>query len=332
MKSPYTGKEMVPVYEKRLWHFRGENYSYNRLSWYDEDTKESFTTDESDDASFIQVTNQYRDKYGIPYTDEIKAVRERYGLSAAKMSLLLGFGTNQYGKYENGDVPNPSNGRTIASAMNPLVMKDYLERTRHELSESDYAKISNKIEAIISDNIKHRIDSYAKSRIFSTARGPENGYAIQALDRLENLLLYVIENNESVWTTKMNKILFYIDFLAYKKFGMAISGLSYKAIDFGPVPEKWFRIYSEFDSIEQRPERAMEYGGTKLTSSQKPSMTMFSEEEKSVISHVCRLLSEKSSSQISAMSHREEAWLKHKDKQERIPFEEAFSIKEISLQ
>ena len=71
MKSPFTGKEMKLVYEKRTWKFRGEEYEYLHAAWRCEDTGEQFTTDESDTAGFIQVTNQYRAKYGIPYTEEI---------------------------------------------------------------------------------------------------------------------------------------------------------------------------------------------------------------------------------------------------------------------
>ena len=71
MKSPFTGKEMKLVYEKRTWKFRGEEYEFLHAAWRCEDTGEQFTTDESDTAGFIQVTNQYRVKYGIPYTEEI---------------------------------------------------------------------------------------------------------------------------------------------------------------------------------------------------------------------------------------------------------------------
>ena len=86
MKSPYTGKEMKVVYEPRTWSFRGEEYTYIHTAYECEDSGELFTTSESDDAGFLQVTNQYRIRYGIPFTDEIIAVRKRYGVSAAKMS------------------------------------------------------------------------------------------------------------------------------------------------------------------------------------------------------------------------------------------------------
>ena len=77
MKSPFTGKEMKRSQEMRLWKFRGEEYPYIHTSWLCEDSGEQFTDDASDTAGFIQVTNQYREKYGIPYTDEIVAIRKR---------------------------------------------------------------------------------------------------------------------------------------------------------------------------------------------------------------------------------------------------------------
>lgn len=52
--------------------------------------------------------------------------------------------------------------------------------------------------------------------------------------------------------TKMNKVLFYIDFLSYRERGMAISGLAYQAIEFGPVPQRWGRVYSAFDEVQEQ--------------------------------------------------------------------------------
>ena len=50
MKSPFTGKEMKRVYEKRTWNFRGEEYEYEYTAWRCEDTGEQFTTDATDTA------------------------------------------------------------------------------------------------------------------------------------------------------------------------------------------------------------------------------------------------------------------------------------------
>ena len=177
------------------------------------------------------------EKYGVPYTDEIVAIRRRYGISAQKkMSLILGIGINQYLLYKQGEV---------------------------------------------------------------------------------------------VWCTKMNKLLFYIDFLSYRENGMAISGLSYKAIDYGPVPERWDVVYSEFDEIHQELRSARDFVGSVLISTDKADMTLFSEAERKVMEQVLERFKSLSSRELSKLSHEEKAWINHHDRHESIPFSEAFDLTAI---
>ena len=76
------------VYEPGEWKVRGENYPYIHIAYRDEEKGKQFTTDESDTACYFQATNQYRERHGIPYRDEIVALRERYGVSATKMAMI----------------------------------------------------------------------------------------------------------------------------------------------------------------------------------------------------------------------------------------------------
>lgn len=329
MKSPFTGKEMKRVYEKRTWNFRGEQYEYEHIAWLCEDSGEQFTNDESDTAGFVQVTNQYRAKYGIPYTDEIIAVRQRYGISAAKMSLILGIGVNQYRLYEQGEVPSVSNGRMIRSIMNPKVMLEMVESSKNELSESEYEKIISKVQAIIASSEAYKMEQYETKRIFNTSRGADNGYAQLSLNRLKNIMLYILNRCDDVWCTKMNKLLFYTDFMSYRERGMAMSGLSYRAIDFGPVPERWDRVYSEFPEVRQELRQVGDFVGSILKTSEKADNSLFIDDELKVLDAICTHFSKMTSREISRISHDEEAWLNHHDKHEYIPFDDAYTIKAI---
>ena len=329
MKSPYSGKEMKRIYETRLWKFRGEEYPFIHTAWLCEDSGEQFTDDESDTSGYIQVTNQYREKYGVPYTDEIVAIRRRYGISAQKMSLILGIGINQYRLYEQGEVPSVSNGRMIRSISNPKVMLDILESSRNELSDMEYKKLSDKIRSEMADSERYKIEEYETNRVFRSVRGAGNGYAPLSLCRLKNLMLYLLENIQEVWCTKMNKLLFYIDFLSYRENGMAISGLSYKAIDYGPVPERWDVVYSEFDEIHQELRSARDFVGSVLISTDKADMTLFSEAERKVMEQVIERFKTLSSRELSKLSHEEKAWINHHDRHESIPFSEAFDLTAI---
>ena len=329
MKSPFTGKEMRRVYEKRIWKFRGEQYEYEHIAWLCEDSGEQFTDDESDTAGFVQVTNQYRAKYGIPYTDEIIAVRQRYGISAAKISLILGIGINQYRLYEQGEVPSVSNGRMIRSIMNPKVMLEMVESSKNELSASEYEKIIAKVKMAIAESEAYKMEQYETRRIFNTPRGADNGYAQLSLNRLKSIMLYILNKCDDVWCTKMNKLLFYTDFMSYRERGMAMTGLSYRAIDFGPVPERWDKVYSEFPEVRQELRQVGDFVGSVLIGSVEPDYTMFTDDELKVLNSICTHFGKMSSREISRISHDEEAWLNHHAKHEHIPFDDAYTIKAI---
>lgn len=320
----------LKMLNNRTSNFRGEEYEFEHTAWLCEDTGEQFTTDETDTASFLQVTNQYRAKYGIPYTDEIISVRKRYGISAAKMSLILGIGVNQYRLYEQGEVPSVSNGRMIRSVMNPKVMLEMVESSRNEMSLTDYEKIVNKVKSVIADSEAYKLGQYESKWLFAVPRGAGNGYAQQSIDKLKNILLYFIEKSGGVFFTKMNKLLFYADFVAYRQTGKGITGLAYKAIQHGPVPVRWDRIYSFYDEINQEIVQFSDgRAGTKLVSKLSPDMTEFDEDELKVLEFVCERFKSETPTQISETSHQEEAWKRNIDSDQLINYEMAFTLKAI---
>ncbi len=329
MKSPYTGKEMDKVYEKRTWKFRGEEYEYVHAAWLCADSGEMFTTDEMDDAGYVQVVNQYRAKYGIPFTDEIIDVRKKYGVSAAKMSQILGIGVNQWRLYEGGEVPNLSNGRMIRAIMNPNVFLEYVRASKPLLGESEYGKLESSISSVVDESKKNEWDRYVSQKIFLSDRGAENGYGRQSLEHLKHVLLYIIGRCGEVFCTKMNKLLFYSDFVAYRRYGMAITGLTYKALEYGPVPERWDRIYSMFDEVVLEPRLSGVKEGVVLFSEKVLDAGVLTANEQNVLDEVCSRFADMSSTDMSRISHCEDAWLEcHKD-HGRISYDYAFQLKAI---
>ena len=324
--SPITGKPMRVVYTPDTFEFRGRKYNITYIAYRDDESGEEFTTTESDSSWYNQATNQYRAEYGIPYTDEIVTLRERYGLSASKMSEILGFGANQWRLYETGEVPSESNGKLIRSASNPKVFLDLVHGSRHQLTEKEYGKICANIQRIIDTADEYHREQSAVQMIYRSERGLSNGFAPQSTARLKNLLLYILGLLGDTFQTKMNKVLFYIDFLSYRERGMAISGLAYKAIDFGPVPLRWDRVYSAFDEVEQQPRLVHDQESIALTATADADMSLFSSQEVAIIDTVCGKMKGVSAHDISQMSHDEPAWKNHLHQSGTIPFSEAFSL------
>ncbi|MBR0048551.1 MAG: DUF4065 domain-containing protein [Prevotella sp.] len=328
MKVPTgsTGTPLRVVYEHDTLTFRGEKFGCIYISFRDDNIDEGYTTTESDSVWYNQVTNQYREKHGIPYVDEIVALRERYGVSATKMSLILGFGTNQYRLYEEGEVPSESNGKMIRSAMNPKVFLDLVKSSRHQLTEREFAKITAKAKEVVAKSVGWHDEQWAVERLFRSGRGLANGFAPLSTARLKNVLLYVLGQMGETFQTKMNKVMFYIDFLSYRERGMAITGLAYQAIEFGPVPQRWDRVYSAFDEVEQQLRLVQGQECLSLRANETADMSGFSVEEMAVIDEVCGRLKDMTSRAVSKMSHEEPAWKEHVGKGETIPFSEAFSL------
>ena len=328
MKVPNgsTGKPMRVVFEPETLTYRGEKFGCIYISFRDDELDEGYTTTESDGVWYNQVTNQYREKHGIPYVDEIIALRERYGLSAAKMSVILGFGANQYRLYEEGEVPSESNGKMIRSAMNPMVFLDLVKSSRNQLTEREFAKITAKVKEVVAQTEDWHDEQREAERLFRSGRGLANGFAPLSTTRLKNLLLYVLNQMGETFQTKMNKVLFYIDFLSFRERGIAISGLTYQAIEFGPVPQRWDRIYSAFDEVQEQLRLVQGQECMSMVAGGEADMSAFSADEMAVIDTVCEKMKKLTSRTATKLSHEEPAWKDYVGKSETIPFSEAFSL------
>jgi DNA-binding transcriptional regulator YiaG/uncharacterized phage-associated protein len=323
--SPFTGGNVTLHRELETVKYRGEEFRYLRHVYECDDTHRRFTDTEIDEVNVFQVYNQYRAKYGIPFPDEIKSTREKYGLSAPKMSQILGFGTNQYRLYESGEMPSESNGKIMRSIVNPIIFKTFLESSIGQFSTEEYVKIQTKIDKNLE---KATVDHHAELVYEYQHRDRLNGFARIDMARLRNILLFFIDRFGGVYNTMMNKLLFYTDFYAYKKRVMAISGLSYKAITFGPVPQRWDRVYSLMDDITtEEVDFDGNFTGNKLVSNVKPDMNVFDEFECGVLEAVAKTFSEATSNTMTKMSHEEKAWLEYKDTRDSIDFREAFYLK-----
>ena len=299
--------------EVRTTTFRKEEYSYIHTGIIDADG-EMWTTTEMDEANIFQVYNQYRVRHGIPFPDEISGLREHYGLSAAKMSQILGFGINQYRMYEDGEVPSVSNARTIIAAREKDVFMSFVEASKSDMTEQEYHRIRKKVEAADGDYKPIVLPSeYTGFRSLST-------------DKVANVVRLIISTIGSTFVTKMNKLLFYADFIHYKKHGYGITGITYKALPFGPVPEQWGTLYSSLSGINME-EYVYPSGqsGINLEAIENTD-NILNESELSTVEKVCTLFSNMSAGEISQTSHLEKGWIENKDTRASISYQDAFAL------
>ena len=109
-----------------------------------------------------------------------------------------------------------------------------------------------------------------------------------------------------------------------------MTGLRYKAIQHGPVPVRWDRIYSFYDEIQQEIiQLSNDREGTMLVSNLSPVMEDFSERELEILETVYHRFKDETPTQISETSHQEEAWKRYFNTDMPINYEMAFKLEAV---
>jgi len=109
-------------------------------------------------------------------------------------------------------------------------------------------KINRKINATL--DTRDEIDNMYESIMLGEKRpGLFNGYRSPDLEKVNNMVLY-FAGKVKPFKTKMNKLLFYADFFHFKKTAFSITGLTYQAIQKGPVPKHYDWIFD--NGMEKR--------------------------------------------------------------------------------
>jgi putative zinc finger/helix-turn-helix YgiT family protein len=331
MKSPITGKEMKLTKEKKSMNFRKETFEIVFHYYICEDSGEQFTTTHLDEVNMNQVFNQYRDKFNIPFPDEIIQIRKKYGLSAAKMSEILGFGANSYRQYESGEMPSVANAKLIQMVDDPKIFIEMVELcttldNKAKLNCIQKAQIlaDEKNRNVFNINFKEYLLGKHLADIYSGYRNPN-------LEKFTEMVVF-FSLKLSPFKTKLNKLLFYADFLMFKQSCFSISGVRYIAINMGPVPNNFQSIFEYLSNNNEIDIYTTEFPDGYIGEQFKAkkdrhfNANLFSENELEVLDKVAAFFKDTSTKDMIELSHTEEAWKKNEQNKRVINYEYAFEL------
>jgi hypothetical protein len=156
------------------------------------------------------------------------------------------------------------------------------------------------------------------------------GIQNQASDRkMKELVLYLASRSEDdprFSSTKLNKLLFYCDFSAYRDLGEPITGHSYQKLPFGPAPKSMLPILSRMKDDGDCTEVERDRFGLqqkRVVALRSPDLSVFSGAELELADRILRNLWESSASEVSDLSHELPGW-RAAAFQEVIPYETIF--------
>lgn len=312
MNSPITGRPMVLKIEKVTHEFRKESFEILYHFYECTDTGEKFEDEALVQLNLQQVYNQYRTRHQLPFPEEIRALRERYDLSAAKMAAVLGLGTNVYRHYEQGEIPNSSNARLIQLAQEPHEF-NRLVALSNVLSAREAERVSEKVEAQRKKKESGEVDVQS----FLMKRCPPDeltGYRLPSLSRLAEMVVF-FTGELKPFKTKLNKLLFYADFSHFRKTGSSISGSRYRAIDMGPVPYNFNSVFEHLADTCQVDVFYTEFSNGSVGEQFVPhegrafNSALFQEDELQTLQAVVTRFGNMTTQGIIEASHKEPAWI-----------------------
>jgi len=331
MKSPFTGKEMSIQKEWRTMNFRKDEFKVLFHSYKDYETGEQFEDDAFSELNYNQLVNQYRAKYSIPFPEQIIAIREKYDISATKISDILGFGTNSYRQYESGEIPSQSNARLIQLAEDPHEFKKLVDLCS-SLESKTRVKLYHKLQLVSEEQKNTKFEKLLENYFFEACL-PNNftGYKKPNIKKFTEMVIFFTEKLQP-WKTKLNKLLFYADFLMYKQSGFSISGVKYRAIPMGPVPNNFNSI---FEYLSNNNEVDIYYttfhdrgAGEQFKSNpdRKFNSELFTEKELMVLGDISKRFKHTSTDEIIETSHKERAWIENESEKKFIDYTYSFDL------
>lgn len=323
MECPICGDRAALKAERVSYPFRKKNYEILEYSFVCTQCNESFSTDELDERNVNQVYNQYRQENGLLFTEEIIELREKYGLSKRKMSLVLGWGENTYAMYEKGAIPNESHNTVLELIKDPRQFLHIISKKKDTMliSLKEYGKIEEKINLLLKENKTPYIYySYENIPIDEFS-----GFVKPNYNKLANMVVYFLKQDVS-YLVRLNKLLFYSDFLCYKLYKKPISGWNYAAIPQGPVIEKYKFIV---DILENDQYLDSEDGFTnkegeiidKYVTKRNVDSEILNEFEIGILDFIYKYFKKWKTTKIVDFSHKERGWKENKFHKDLISYQ-----------
>ena len=329
---PFCKKEVEYKIEKRdIKEFRGiEINTYENVAICKECHQDLYVN-EIEEKNNERIYELYREKANIIKPQDIIDLRGKYDISQRELTAILGFGKMTINRYERGGVPTKSQSdyiKLLIDNNDKFIEKVKEAYKNNNINEKIYEKIVSKE---LNNNItkKEVQDNIRKYLKFVLNRKPDiyNGYKTLDIEKIENIISYIASKVKNLTITSLNKYLWYIDMLSFNQRSIAITGLTYQNQKFGPtIVDKKYDEISLLDEKYAREDIETENGNaTKIISNGNYNLDKISDTERKIIDTIIKILKNKSVTDISELSHKEEGWKKTK-RFERISFEYAMKL------
>lgn len=305
--------EVKTVQIKESTAFKKLKVYYDALYQYCQNADEYFESEVQIQENDRRLKDAYRKHEGLLTSEDIRRIREKYGITQSDLCTLLGWGQKTITRYESHQVQDKAHDSILKKIdRDPEWFLLLLDEARDGLSSDAYQRYYQVATRLYDED--H--DLYLRKAIWAKyARYGENhrlqGNTKLSLDKVIDVIRYLAASKSvtSLYKVKLVKLLWYADALSFKRRGRAITGLVYCALPMGAVPIGHELIID----LKDVPCEEVDMGETYAYhfslkgENQYPSLE---DEERAIIDIVIDRLGKMSKNEIISFMHQEPAYQK----------------------
>ncbi len=159
---------------------------------------------------------------------------------------------------------------------------------------------------------------------------------LEMLDKLAELILYIADKSQddpAFGATKLNKILFLIDFNAYGAWGKSVSSAKYEHQNYGPVPSQLVNIRAKLISDGRAIIQKREYFGNtqdRIVAIDQPDISEFSDIERKLIDDAIDHVKHFNATELSDWTHKLLPWMVTENSED-IPYYAIFAFQKTPV-
>jgi putative zinc finger/helix-turn-helix YgiT family protein len=251
----------------------------------------------------LHLYAEYRRRHDLLTPEQIRGIRRKYDLSQRSFADLVGVGSASIARYETGSVQDEAHDSLLRACDDPGFVRNLFQRHGTRLEEKEQAALSERLQELASDPLTVLVRQKMSDLVGLDMR--KYGAVVCAF----------CERITGIPQTKLNKLVFYTDFLHFKAFGQSLTGASYVRMQFGPVPVGWSFLHEVVLADQNcirvvKREFANGKEGTEFfVGDGASSLPALDEDQLRVVEKVASLFKRLNAGQISEKSHKESAWL-----------------------
>ncbi len=305
------------VKEMREITLKGIKVEYEAEYGYCPELDEYLEDDVLINENLRRARDAYRLKVGMLTTEKLVEIRTKLGVSQKDFATILGMGEATISRIETKVIQDRTTDDAIRRVNeDPVFFLEKLEGVRVKLGEKKYNKIKEKID--LRKKMCTYFDKIVELEYFDLRDGNDyNGFNTLNLIKIINMIIYFAKNCNRVYKTKLNKLMWYADFLNFKENKKSISGLAYSHFPFGAVPMGMDELLKCLDGIKLKEweDRFTGLVGTEIEAASEFDSSIFTKDEVDTLGRVAAKFKDFSSREISDYMHDETAYKETGDRE-----------------